>query len=787
MENSLTKFYLNNKILFKHIMSYMLIMVLLLMSGVIIYFKTMEVLRQELKETSLSMLEKGKDSLEQYLTGIDNFANQIFTKKKIKYFSVIDDLLVDDNSYYIYDTLQDIFLYNDINNLVDSYFIFFRKSKSIIYPSTFYKYDSFYESIFKYDDMSNSEFLNGVLNQSYYKKILPAKSVIFGQNKERMVLYLKSYSLDSLYDENSDKNVKDGIVVAVLIKESQIHKLFNNVNMQESDQVYIVDENDNIITSSSDSATDRMKIPIEPNVNKGNFTQKINSTKMNISFTKSSYNNWTYVAAISNKIVFFKADYIKKITGKFVLIVSLLGIVIIFLLSYYRSKPVNELLKTIKNLPGFEADKSHNEYFQIRSVFAQLYSNNNNMKKSLENQVPFLQSTFFERLLNGKIVDMESINNIMANINISFNGNIFFIAIAQIVGYQYLEDSDAVKEYNLAKIVIKEYLNDYFKNNVNFYDMDEDKLVLIISLNSELNDNKSYHEMFEAIHEYFSGIFHISIRFYLGNCHNSLINIWRSLYEAKEMMEKDIYQNNEYVLEYDIESIKNLKMNIYYYPIDIEERIINNVKTGNRNEVFSLLAEIQVENFSRRKLSTLLRKQLLLEIYSTILKILEELGISSIPEFESLLSLVDKQEHRIETQDLFKKIELIFESIIDSVNKKKTDYKSKQINDILEFINKESTNINMSITFAAMKFKMSEIYFSQFFKSQTNENFSNYLENVRLEQACRLISDTNFSIYEIAERVGYSNDQVFRRAFKRVKGINPTEFKNNIKTYPKNS
>jgi AraC-like DNA-binding protein len=46
-----------------------------------------------------------------------------------------------------------------------------------------------------------------------------------------------------------------------------------------------------------------------------------------------------------------------------------------------------------------------------------------------------------------------------------------------------------------------------------------------------------------------------------------------------------------------------------------------------------------------------------------------------------------------------------------------------------------------------------------------------------MEHACELLSETEMPINEIAQRVGYYSDQVFRRAFKRFHGVTPNEFR----------
>ena len=72
------------------------------------------------------------------------------------------------------------------------------------------------------------------------------------------------------------------------------------------------------------------------------------------------------------------------------------------------------------------------------------------------------------------------------------------------------------------------------------------------------------------------------------------------------------------------------------------------------------------------------------------------------------------------------------------------------------------------------EFQISESYFSHMFKEKTGVNFSTYLETIRLNEASRLIRETDISLNELYLSVGYNNANSFRRAFKKIYGITPS-------------
>lgn len=69
-------------------------------------------------------------------------------------------------------------------------------------------------------------------------------------------------------------------------------------------------------------------------------------------------------------------------------------------------------------------------------------------------------------------------------------------------------------------------------------------------------------------------------------------------------------------------------------------------------------------------------------------------------------------------------------------------------------------------------------YFCRLFKAETGVTFNSYLTNYRIQKAVELLTKTELKVYEVAEKVGYSNLSYFSRVFKKVTGVNPFFYKN---------
>ncbi|MCB2307901.1 response regulator [Clostridium estertheticum] len=87
-------------------------------------------------------------------------------------------------------------------------------------------------------------------------------------------------------------------------------------------------------------------------------------------------------------------------------------------------------------------------------------------------------------------------------------------------------------------------------------------------------------------------------------------------------------------------------------------------------------------------------------------------------------------------------------------------------------------NVNdLSLGDVADKFNLSSSYLSKLLKKEAGLSFIDYLTKYRINKSICMMDDPKYKIYEIAEAVGYSNQYYFCKAFKKVMGFAPTEYR----------
>ncbi len=106
--------------------------------------------------------------------------------------------------------------------------------------------------------------------------------------------------------------------------------------------------------------------------------------------------------------------------------------------------------------------------------------------------------------------------------------------------------------------------------------------------------------------------------------------------------------------------------------------------------------------------------------------------------------------------------------------------KSRRIKIVNQYLYDNLIN-QIKINDVAALVNMTPSAFSHFFKKRTQRSFSDYLSDLRIGNAARLLIESEKTVSEICFESGFNNISNFNRAFKEKKGCTPTEFRSQQK------
>lgn len=120
---------------------------------------------------------------------------------------------------------------------------------------------------------------------------------------------------------------------------------------------------------------------------------------------------------------------------------------------------------------------------------------------------------------------------------------------------------------------------------------------------------------------------------------------------------------------------------------------------------------------------------------------------------------------------------LIHELIVTiSIEISPKDNLNIKLKEILKYID---ANYSMPLTLSCLadRFDLSVSYIARLFKNELQTTSVDYINSVRISAACDLLLNTNHSIAEISEKVGFNNQHYFTIVFKKLYKMTPSQFR----------
>jgi AraC-like DNA-binding protein len=120
-----------------------------------------------------------------------------------------------------------------------------------------------------------------------------------------------------------------------------------------------------------------------------------------------------------------------------------------------------------------------------------------------------------------------------------------------------------------------------------------------------------------------------------------------------------------------------------------------------------------------------------------------------------------------------------YKSLSSFINEKKyNDNEGKRMRDVFEYT-MSNYDCEISLDDISEIATMTRNAFCKYFKKRTNKTYFQFLNELRIENACKLIkTEKDLSVSEIAYKSGFKNISNFNRQFKSLKKISPTAFRN---------
>ncbi len=477
------------------------------------------------------------------------------------------------------------------------------------------------------------------------------------------------------------------------------------------------------------------------------------------------------------KVTADKSNFGLVINSRFLITMLIIGGVSVILIGgsiflagmFY--KPVGNIEKIISGSQSHSnitaGNNSYDEFNNISAKIHQLMLENTDYKEKIISIKPYAQKGMLHKILSNNsnidIVNSPDYDILQKKYYIISDINIAYI------GKDTPENNDWSNIHNIIENISNEMSDE--NTNILLYDIDRFNIFAII--NSDIHNNLEdiFYKILDSINiqknnnDYAITIGVDKVRINISEisdaCHNCSLALNYILTGGRNAV---YYYSPE-----DFSSDES-----YYFPSDSINKLTIFIKENSKNKISDYLNDIMNTNITKHSDNLKVMSMLIDELHVTAAK-----SVKNVFSEHSVNFKLEKIKFTATIEEIFSYYEDVLNTACDEYKIFKEKYNDISNDDsaIIDEINNNITNPELSLAYLTEKFGVSNKYISTMCKRILGMTYIQYVQNERIKLAINYIQNSNYTLDEIASMCGYTNQLTFRRNFKNVTGVNPSEYK----------
>lgn len=729
--------------------SYILVLFIPIVISVVLYFYTYNVVREQAEFYNGNLVGIVKSTCDREIEYYKSYLQQLTVDATVK------DLAAEKKFDSAYDSWNIFMLKEKLNSLYSSMrdnsvyckgiFVYFIGAERVVFENSTTDFNMYFQMNFKGDADEIREFLTQCDSES---------ALSYKSGTEHYILLAEPVI--------SLKGKKESAVVGIWVDAKALELQVQSMDWADGLDWMIIDSKNQIFRDAD--RIDTTSIDFKESLIDENKLVDVNGVSYIGDVMYSDRYGWKYVLFLDETYVRGPADKIRYWHLLSLLAILVTGYCVAQQLMKIHYNPLKGLMDILSKGHNEETEIK-NEYHYLEQQVSNLLQSYTDIKKDMSRYKETVRNYELERMLrmpDRTKADLQISGELLEKFNRGRN-----VVLLCCVQESFRADS-SLKRFVVSN-VYEEGIGEYFELEILEV---EERIVIII--NVPASDNV-YSETLQSVSEILRSFivehFKFNISVFEGGCYEGIANIHKSYLEACEAEEFVSYLNETYIRYNDI---KDLSVRKYDYSFEMEERVINAIRTGSTERAISYIYSVLENNFNKNpKTSSEMITCLLYDIFGTLVKTSEELGIRN----EKMLTL-----NHITAESSLEDIKHFFYHMVEDVckvvaEKNGREQVEKLCQNIYQFISEHFTDPDINLSQTALHFHMTPAYLSAIFRKQTGESIVDVIRQMRVKYAKSLLEE-GISVQEVSQQVGFRECATFIRIFKESTGVTPGQMKN---------
>lgn len=749
----------NHSVIYTWISSYVLILVLFIVSGFVMERLATKKMIEEYKEITGTLQEQANESLQTYFDKMKNQAIEICSDSTIVNYAL--SAQPEGANYYNLIRIQER-LNNQMLTAQDEImlYLYFENIGKAVTPGTVYDSAAFYRELNRYFELDDAGY-EGLLSRKYLFTVLALDAE---QGDGKTVAMLTSIP-------STGTGVK-GVFVQVLDQQVLRGILESRTVLADSTTV-LIDESGQVLCSSGNTeivgAIDFSGIPVgaPSEISIDGEAYWISGESMNVE-------NWKLVTLLPMSSIVAKTAWVPRTMIPVLCVVLLIGIVVSASGVCVNYLPLRKLSRTVPS--GSQAVKLKNEFEMLNFAFQDMHTELASMQLLQNAQAEQLRLEFLRFCLENSIdLDESSLIRIIENLGVRIHNGQFLAAIFDV---STGDDGQMLPIADIVDIVTQLFSGPEFAEYGSCYVLVRNDLPVMLFYLEHEEDEKALRGLCKEKLTLLSEQFCWDLVYAFSSLHRGFSEIHLAYLEACELLDYKYYRFGR-AAEGAEEEPKLPEYGQIRYSAVQEELLMRYVIAGNKEDALDLLRMIYDNNFQEEGISLPVACYLMEDIAIGMMKALSAercLDDGALEQINRTLEGLRRASSREALRNLVNTLAAELADRCMEQKQRERSVKNLPVERIMNCVEEHFRECDFNVSRAAEYLDMNMTYLSRYFKEHTGIGLLNYINGVRIDYAKQLMREQNITVAEAARAAGFENQNTFIRLFKKFEGKTPGLF-----------
>ena len=520
------------------------------------------------------------------------------------------------------------------------------------------------------------------------------------------------------------------------------------------------------------SDQDYVKRILRENADSGSFSAAVDGQKSLVSFVKSDELQWYFVSVSPVKDLFFNLNNVKVLTLTVAFIIFGVGIFLSIWLTNQMYNPIQRLYQKIAGAAAggrsAAASKRINEFYMIDETYSSIARKVSEMEPAV---AVARKSGLFKYLTGGQTDLTNRFSEPLAGPY--FNVVVLVIDRLQQFKQEHSEHMQSLIRFGICNIAQEWLDGDEACSECEVVIIDEHEIGILLQLKQPGESPEMTLKLLE-IQRTVQSYFKISLTIGVGRTQHGPERI-RSVYlKAREMTYQRFFHGPGHIYKHEPEDGFAATETETEYPENLEKKLIEAIRMNQEPAAVRAIDEFVASLRGADYHHVLYMLQQLL----TALNKQYNLMGSAVGEQRELFARMAFHAVSYETLEAFSAdLTALCRSICEQMEAKSKNRNAETMSALKDYIDQYYWKPDISVDFLADYVGLTPGYLGKLFKAEYQQSVNDYLKDVRLELAKRLLLESTDSVQAISEKVGIHNTTYFFTLFRKKYGMSPVQYR----------